>query len=360
MWIVEGLDDGRWALISKTHHCMVDGVSGDRSAQRPARRRARGRAARRRTTTGTRTPEPTSRRARRALAGRSARASPYEVVRAALSVAPRPASRRWPARRHAGSGLTSMARAAAAAAAQLAQRADRPAPPLGLGARRASPTSSRSASQHSAAPSTTSCSPRSPRGFRDLLLSRGECVDGRVVRTLVPGLGPRRATSAAPTTTRSRRCSPSCPSAIEDPLERLAAVHEQMQELKALQARRSRRSGSLPSAASRRRCCCRSPAASRTRLPQHALQHGDDERARPAAPALPRRPPDAGGIPLRAARWLSPDRVAIFSYDGSINFGVTGDGDTTDDLDVLTGAIEASIAELLAPSSSPGPAATVI
>ncbi len=28
MWIVEGLDEGRWALISKIHHCMVDGVSG--------------------------------------------------------------------------------------------------------------------------------------------------------------------------------------------------------------------------------------------------------------------------------------------------------------------------------------------
>ena len=28
MWIAEGLDDGRWALVSKLHHCMVDGVSG--------------------------------------------------------------------------------------------------------------------------------------------------------------------------------------------------------------------------------------------------------------------------------------------------------------------------------------------
>src|ERR1700730_4575258 len=27
MWGAEGLGDGRWALISKTHHCMVDGVS---------------------------------------------------------------------------------------------------------------------------------------------------------------------------------------------------------------------------------------------------------------------------------------------------------------------------------------------
>ncbi|WP_018654962.1 WS/DGAT/MGAT family O-acyltransferase [Actinomadura flavalba] len=28
MWLVEGLTDGRWALIAKTHHCMVDGVAG--------------------------------------------------------------------------------------------------------------------------------------------------------------------------------------------------------------------------------------------------------------------------------------------------------------------------------------------
>jgi diacylglycerol O-acyltransferase len=27
-WLVEGLADQRWALISKVHHCMVDGISG--------------------------------------------------------------------------------------------------------------------------------------------------------------------------------------------------------------------------------------------------------------------------------------------------------------------------------------------
>src|SRR5262245_55557746 len=28
MWFVEGMADGQFALISKTHHCMIDGVSG--------------------------------------------------------------------------------------------------------------------------------------------------------------------------------------------------------------------------------------------------------------------------------------------------------------------------------------------
>src|SRR3712207_5412964 len=28
LYLVEGLENGRWALISKVHHCMVDGVAG--------------------------------------------------------------------------------------------------------------------------------------------------------------------------------------------------------------------------------------------------------------------------------------------------------------------------------------------
>jgi hypothetical protein len=39
--------------------------------------------------------------------------------------------------------------------------------------------------------------------------------------------------------------------------------------------------------------------------------------------------------------------IAIFSYDGGINFGVTGDRDTTDDIDVLCRGIEGGVAELL-------------
>jgi hypothetical protein len=40
--------------------------------------------------------------------------------------------------------------------------------------------------------------------------------------------------------------------------------------------------------------------------------------------------------------------VAIFSYDGQVNFGVTGDYDTTRDIDVLCSGIEDGMTEMLA------------
>ena len=28
MWVIDGLTDDRWAVVSKVHHCMVDGIAG--------------------------------------------------------------------------------------------------------------------------------------------------------------------------------------------------------------------------------------------------------------------------------------------------------------------------------------------
>ena len=45
--------------------------------------------------------------------------------------------------------------------------------------------------------------------------------------------------------------------------------------------------------------------------------------------------------------------VAIFSYDGALNFGVTGDYDTAPDIEVLCDGIEAGIGELLPKAATP-------
>jgi diacylglycerol O-acyltransferase len=50
--------------------------------------------------------------------------------------------------------------------------------------------------------------------------------------------------------------------------------------------------------------------------------------------------------------------VAILSYNGRIAFGVTGDWDTTADLDVMTTGIEHGIAELTDASASAAAPAT--
>jgi hypothetical protein len=48
--------------------------------------------------------------------------------------------------------------------------------------------------------------------------------------------------------------------------------------------------------------------------------------------------------------------VAIFSYDGALNFGVTGDFDSAADIGVLCDGIEEGMAQLVKLSAPPAPA----
>jgi hypothetical protein len=57
-------------------------------------------------------------------------------------------------------------------------------------------------------------------------------------------------------------------------------------------------------------------------------------------------------IPLFAQVRLA---VAIFSYDGALSFGVSGDYDSSADIDVLCRGIESGMAELVAAASLAGP-----
>ena len=76
-------------------------------------------------------------------------------------------------------------------------------------------------------------------------------------------------------------------------------------------------------------------------------QHRDDQRPRPAAPAVPRGQADAQALPYVPLAGHVRVGVAIFSYDGRLYFGITGDYDTAPDIRVLCQGIRRGMAELL-------------
>ena len=172
--VLDGLAGGRWALVTKTHHCLVDGVGSVDAAHAAARRRAEARA--RGQPAAARSARERAARARiRRLAGpahgrrrggpRRRRAIPRAPPRCSSPRAGSSscccATRSWPRRRRA-----STTRSASIA---------------GLRYRGRRSTSSRRSSVRSAGPSTTSSSRSSTAGLRDLLdgARRGHRPTGR-------------------------------------------------------------------------------------------------------------------------------------------------------------------------------------
>ena len=211
IWMVEGLEDGRWAMLSKTHHAMVDGVAGtdllavimDTSpdADRPAPVAWE--------------PEPTPDGRKLATdAMVDFVRSPYEQVRAARS------STRFV--RHAAAYSKEVVGGMVAMAGLV-----RPTPvsslngPIGPHRRYAWASTSvddiKRVRKAVGGTFNDVILASITSGFRDLLLSRGETVD-RVVRTLVRCRCGRVTRVVgrwvtAPMRTRSRPCSPNCRSA---------------------------------------------------------------------------------------------------------------------------------------------------
>ena len=160
MWLVDGVEGDRFAIVAKTHHCLVDGVSGVDittvlfDTERRARRHVP------EPEPWLPSPEPSDAQVlAEALVERAS--SPAEIVRGARARVPRPAAggRARPSTRSrppARSPATGMA-----APASPFNVADRPVPALRLGARRPRPASRRSRTS-SAGRSTTSSSPPSP------------------------------------------------------------------------------------------------------------------------------------------------------------------------------------------------------
>ncbi len=344
IWVVQGLEDGHWAMMSKTHHCMVDGVSGTDLL----------------TLTLDVLPEgsepvaddwiPAKQPSQATLVtqalGERVR-SPYEFLRGVRS-ATRVPRQSIAAIGDIAKGLRAMAGLAAPT------RGSSLNGPIGPHRRWDWASTTVDDIKHvrkgTGATFNDVVLAAATKGFRDLLLSRGESVD-RVVRTLVPvSVRPRDDTGkAVGDGTFENRVSAmfaELPVSIEDPLDRLASISRQMAGLKdSKQAVAGEALTSLSGFAPPMLLALGTRIASRTQQrnvntvttnvpgPQMPL-YAAGRRMLKAYPYVPL----AGSVRIG---------VAIFSYDGQVNFGVTGDYDTAPDIGVLCAGIEDGMAELL-------------
>ena len=341
-WMVEGLDGDRWALVSKVHHCMVDGVSGtelltilldtrrdapppsDPGPWQPAR-------------------EPTDVMLVLESLGQFARSS-AERRRAVAALLRRP-------RRLAGQ-VDDAVTAILTAGSQLGPRA-RPSIVGAIGPHR------RWASAHVALADVKTIKntfggtvndvvlTAIAGAFRDLLLARSEDPDNTVLRSLVP-VSVRAADDHSPSNQVAAIIA-ELPIAIDDPVARLGAMHAQMAQLK--RSRQVETSTTLTTLAeltppSLLAAGLHVTAAMAREFPQGTVNTVTTNVPGPQFPlyAVGRRMitylpfvPLAQGVRIG---------VAIVSYDGGISFGVTGDYDTVPDVVSFCRHIEAELAEL--------------
>jgi WS/DGAT/MGAT family acyltransferase len=339
IWIAEGLDDGRWAFISKVHHCMVDGVSAtdllsvlldsEREGEPPI------------PDSWEPQPEPSSAQlVARALAERAS--SPYEIVRSALSAVrgPRRAAREAV---QVGRGLANLRQVAGPGQSTSLNGPIGPHRRWDWARSRLSDVK-QIRKAHGGTVNDVVLSAITG-GFRDLLLARDEPVEDRVVRTLVP-VSVRAEHEQGAYNNKVSAMFAELPIEISDPVTRLHSIHEQMQELKQSgQAVAAERLTALSGFAPAMLLALAGRVGSR--LPQRAVNTVTTNVPGPQQPLYlaGRRMLEAFPfVPLGG--WVRIG-IAIFSYDGSINFGVTGDRDTARDIGVLCDGIEHATAALL-------------
>jgi diacylglycerol O-acyltransferase len=190
-------------------------------------------------------------------------------------------------------------------------------------------------------------------GFRELLESRGEPVD-RVLRTLVP-VSVRRPGERGTYNNRVSAVFAELPIGIEDPVARLESIRAQMAGLKeSKQAVAGETLTSLSGFAPPMLLALGARLGSK--MPQRTLNTGTTNVPGPQFPlylAGRRLLESFPYIPLFAYVRVA---VAIFSYDGALSFGVSGDYDTTPDIDVLCDGIQQGVSQLVSLAQPPGPA----
>ncbi len=185
-------------------------------------------------------------------------------------------------------------------------------------------------------------------GFRFLLETRDETPDEHSIRTLVP-VSVRTEDHHGEFNNRVSGMIAELPVGVADPRARFAAVCEQMTELKAShEAEVGEAITDLADLAFPGMIALGSRATIQlmARLGQRSINTVTTNVPGPQVPlyALGRRM--VGYYPFVPILHGTRIGIAILSYDGRVAFGVTGDYESVPDIGVLTRGIEGSVAEL--------------
>jgi diacylglycerol O-acyltransferase / wax synthase len=342
LWFVEGLTGGRWALLTKTHHAMVDGLASNELMAVLLDS----------TPDATRSPSPPwhpgtppSRLGLAASGVAGIARLPVDTVRA-LGAAAR-------------LGLASpgaLARAGAVRAVGLASVGRRAVAPTSvlngpLGPHRRWGWARGELADVKRVKTAAGCSVNDvvlaavAGGFREYLLSRGEDVETTTIRSLVP-VSVRTEEHRGQLGNHVAAMFADLPVAVAGPRERLAVVAHQMTGLKG--------SGQSVGVESMLAAADFVPATLMTLgakvyafAGQRVVNTVTTNIPGPQHPLylLGRRMLELFPyIPVAQTVRIS---IGIVSYDGHLTIGVTGDYDAVPDIDVLCTAIERSLDELV-------------
>jgi WS/DGAT/MGAT family acyltransferase len=343
-WLVQGLEQGRWALISKVHHCMVDGVSGtdlyrvifdaspDTAPLPPAE-----------------------------VPPAAAEPSDLELAaRATLSAALLPLQVGSALQRSLASPELSVRRAAEAIRGMTRMAGSlRPAAkssligPIGRQRRytwaRASLDDVKTIKNQLGGTVNDVFLAAISSGYRALLLARGEEPAPSAVPSLVP-VSVRDKGEENIYENRVSALVAQLPVDLADPVDRLTAVRTRMANLKA-----SSEVAAGEVVVSLGRFAPYPLASMFVRLgfsvPQRQIVTVTTNVPGPQQPlfGLGRRLVDI--VPYVPIATTLRTGVSIFTYNGNVTFGITGDYNSTPDIDVLARGIEAGIGELLQAAS---------
>jgi diacylglycerol O-acyltransferase / wax synthase len=347
-WFVEGLDDDRWAMISKVHHCVVDGVAGTDLLATVLDADPDAVVA---------TPSAEPREAGAARTGDGTRPLVGAVAHAATAV-PRRVGQALAAPLRDPVGTVGAAAAAVKGVGELSGVVRR-MPPTSLtgpiGPHRRYATADASLEDAKAIKRALGGTVNDvvlaaiTTGFRDLLAARGELTATSVVRTLVP-VSLRREDQRGDLHNLVAALFLALPVGTDDPAERYRVVRDTMEELKG--------SGEQVTTAALVGATDLAPTAfvGLALRGVSSLLHRHQRYITTVTTNVPgpQTPQYLLGRRMVKAYPFVPiaeglrTGVAIFSYDGQLTFGVTADLGEVPDVEVLTDGVVRGMAELLA------------